>query len=331
MNKKLLSIIIFLMPITVVSFVLKDKTNFYYVNQQDIDVSNITDNAKYLYVNPIVKEPNNNIQKNHDINIRVLTNGNVQSIPLEKYVVGVVAGEMPASFNVEALKAQAVASRSFALYRKYRSTGSYDVTDNTTTQVYITVDIMKKRWGNNFDKYYNKIVKAVEATKGEVVTFNGNVIEALYSAMSGGVTQDVAAVWGNSRSYLVPVESIYDNETINSFKSTRTITFNDFKAKLSLSCDKITIDYVKKNKSDYISSISICGKVFSGSNFIWKLGLKSADADIIVKDTVEITTYGFGHGVGMSQYGANGYAEHGYTYEEILKHYYTNVDISNVI
>ena len=126
------------------------------------------------------------------------------------------------------------------------------------------------------------------------------------------------------------IESKYDNENINSFKSTRNISFIEFKSKLGLTCDKVTIDYIKKNESDYISTISICGKTFSGSNLIWKLALKSADADIKITDVVEITTYGFGHGVGMSQYGANGYAEHGYTYEEILKHYYTNVEISNL-
>lgn len=323
MNKKLLSLALFLLPIAVISFVLKDKTNFNSIeNKQEVLVTKLS-SSKLNNLN-IKKEQKND----SNISIRVLINGNVEAIPIETYVIGVVAGEMPASFNIEALKAQAVASRTFALFRKYRATGNYDVTDNTTTQVYISTNTMKKRWGSEYDKYYNRIAFAVNATKGEVITYDGKVIEALYSAMSGGVTQDATAVWGNSREYLVPVESKYDNESINSFKTKRTISFNDFKSKLSLTCDKVVIDYIKKNESDYISSISICGKVFTGSNFIWKLGLKSGDADIELTDKVEITTYGFGHGVGMSQYGANGYANHGYTYEEILKHYYTNVDIS---
>ena len=328
MNKKLLSIMLFLLPIAVISFVLNDETNFNFDEKEVTMVSQVREQPKVEVKTLNRKEIPAEAQE--EIQIRVLTNGHVEQIPLETYVIGVVAAEMPASFNVEALKAQAVASRSFALYRKKYYNLQYDVTDDTRTQVYISTDTMKKRWGSSFDKYYNRILKAVESTKGEIVTYNGKIIEALYSAMSGGVTQDVAAVWGSKRDYLVAVESKYDNENINSFKSTRKITFDEFRKKLSLTCNKITIDYIKKNTSDYISEISICGKVFSGSDFMWKLALRSADADIIVKDTVEITTYGFGHGVGMSQYGANGYAEHGYTYEEILKHYYTDVEISNV-
>lgn len=319
---------LFLLPIAVISFVLNGETNFNFEEKEVTAVSQVREQPKVEVKTLNKKETIVETQK--EIQIRILTNGHVEQIPLETYVVGVVAAEMPASFNVEALKAQAVASRTFALYRRAHATGKYDVTDDTRTQVYISVDTMKKRWGSSFDKYYNRVLKAVQSTEGEVVTYNDKVIEALYSAMSGGITQDVAAVWGGKRDYLVAVESKYDNEKINSFKSVRKISFSDFKSKLSLTCDKITIDYIKKNSSDYISSISICGKAFSGSNFMWTLALRSADADIAITDTVEITTYGFGHGVGMSQYGANGYAEHGYTYEEILKHYYTNVEISSI-
>jgi len=306
---------------------LKDETIFNLESNNVVAVSSLVSEKPHKLVKTLEKE---NITMQKETYIRVLTNGKVETIPLETYVTGVVAAEMPASFDMEALKAQAVASRSFALYRKKYSTGSYDVTDDTRTQVYISTDTMKKRWGNSYNKYYARVSNAVKATSGEVATYKGKIIEALYSAMSGGVTQDVAAVWGNSRDYLVPVESIYDNESINSFKSVRTISIEEFKKKLGLTCDKVVIDYINKNESDYISSISVCGKVLTGSNLMWKLTLKSADADIKITDKVEITTYGFGHGVGMSQYGANGYAEHGYTYEEIIKHYYKDVEISNL-
>ena len=327
MNKKLLSIVIFLIPVAVISFVLNDETNFNF-EKNSIAVASIT--AEKPKVEVKTDEDKIKDEKSSEMFIRVLTNKEVQSIPLETYVIGVVAAEMPASFSIEALKAQAVASRTFALYRRARATGKYDVTDDTRTQVYISVDAMKKRWGSQFEKYYNKISTAVNATKGEVITYDGKIIEALYSAMSGGITQDVKAVWGSSRNYLVPVESKYDNENIKGFVSVQKYTIDDFKKKLSLNCEKLIIDYINKNESDYISKISICGKVFNGSDFIWKLALKSGDADINIKDAVEITTYGFGHGVGMSQYGANGYAENGYTYREILKHYYTDVKISDL-
>lgn len=335
MNKKLLSISLFLLPIAVISFIFNPETNFNLEKSED-DFSTFavkTDDVKTEEVKTVVNEVQEKKESNKssDVSIRVLMNNNVVNIPLEEYIVGVVAAEMPASFDIEALKAQAVASRSYALFKQARSKNKkYDVTADTRTQAYISNDAMKKKWGNSYQKYYDKISKAVSDTSGEVATYNGKVAETLFSAMSGGKTQDVQDVWGNKIDYLVAVESKYDNESLRSYKSTRTISKSDVIKKLNLTCSNPKVDYIKRNDSNYVTKISICGSVFTGEGIRCKLGLKSSMFDIIIGNNVVITTYGYGHGVGMSQYGANGYAEHGYTYVDIIKHYYKNVEISNI-
>lgn len=322
MNKKLLSISLFLLPVAVISFAFPE-TNFnleetsVFVNEKVINTSNKVE----------TKESSNN----NDVFIRVLKDNKVENINLEDYLVGVVAAEMPASFDMEALKAQAVASRSYALFKRERSKSkNYDVTADTRTQAYISSDAMKRKWGNSYQKYYDRVSKAVNDTKGEVATYNGKIAETLFSAISGGATQDAVDVWGSNISYLVAVESKYDNENIKGFKSTKTISKSEVIKNLGLSCSNLKIDYVKRNDSNYVTKISLCGKEFTGEGIRCKLGLKSSMFDISVNNEVTITTYGYGHGVGMSQYGAQGYAEHGYTYIDILKHYYKNVEIKNI-
>ena len=268
--------------------------------------------------------------KSENITVNVLIDGEIQTLDLEEYIVGVVAGEMPASFNEEALKAQAVASRSYALYKKKNSDGHYDLTDDTNSQVYIDIEDMKLKWGNEFDKYYIKIKNCVDATNGLVATYKDEIIEAFYFSMSSGQTQDVVAVFGENFEYLKSVESEYDNENLNNYKVTKSFSNAEFKNYLNLRCESITVDYIVRNDSGYIDEISICSTKFKGTDVRSKLSLRSANFDIFIGKNIEITTYGYGHGVGMSQYGANGYANAGYTYEEILKHYYSNIEIINI-
>lgn len=312
-NKRLFSVVIALIPIAVISFIFKDRTNFNLEEKSDnIEQETVAQN------------------ESAEITVRLLRNGNIEILELEDYLIHVVAGEMPASFEMDALKAQAVASRSYALYRKKTNSGTYDLTDNTTTQVYISDADMQKKWGADFDKYYNRVRQAVEETKGEVALYNGDIIEALYFSMSGGLTQNVEAVFGEKLEYLQKVESPYDKNTITGFQNTKTFSQNDLKEKLGISCRNISVDKLEYNSSRYVDEIEICGKIFDGNAFRDTLGLRSANFDIDIKDNVEITTYGFGHGVGMSQYGANGYALNGYDYKSILKHYYKNVEIANI-
>ena len=251
------------------------------------------------------------------------------TMDLEDYVIGVVAGEMPASFHVEALKAQAVASRTFAMY-KMGSLSDYVLSTTVSDQVYLTIDDMKNKWGSDFEYYYNRVKEAVESTKGEVLTYQGDLAVTYYFAISNGYTDDALTVFNENKSYLVSVESPWD-KNYKSYTSTYTLDKNKFCTKLGITCDDIEITNVIRADNHYVRQITINGTTFTGLEVFNKLNLKSTDFTITQNgDSISIVTLGFGHGVGMSQYGAQGMASNGYTYEEILKHYYQDTEIGKL-
>ena len=250
-------------------------------------------------------------------------------LDLEEYIVGVVAGEMPASFNMEALKAQAIASRTYAMY-KMKNLTNYVLSTTINDQVYLNMEQMKSKWGNDFDYYYNRVKSAVEATKGQVITYNDDLIIAYYFAISNGYTDNATNVFNEDRAYLVSVESSWD-KNYSAYSSTRTMLKSNFCNKLAINCDNVSISNVVRDNNHYVRSLTINEKTFTGKEVFNKLALKSIDFDITFNgENVLIKTLGFGHGVGMSQYGAQGMAKAGYTYENILKHYYQNTQISNL-
>ena len=263
--------------------------------------------------------------------IKILKDNKIEELDLEEYIIGVVSAEMPASFNIEALKAQAVASRSYALYKKENTNNTYDLTADINNQGYIDKDAMKEKWGIDYDYYYKRIKESVDSTKGEVMTYNNKIIEALYFSMSSGFTEDASTVFKEEVEYLKSVESIYDNESITNFKKSIDYNTNEIKTLLNLTCNKLDIKNIKRDTSNYITNIDICNKSFKGTEIRNTLKLRSANFVIIPNgDITTITTYGYGHGVGMSQYGANGYANNGLDYKSILKHYYKNIEIKNI-
>ncbi len=249
----------------------------------------------------------------------------VNNIELEQYVIGVVAGEMPASFNDEALKAQAIASRTYAVYKMNTSKGNYDLVTDVSNQVYISKKEMQEKWGSDYNKYLEKVTNVVNDTKDLVMTYNGEVIESFYFAISNGKTENVTSVFNEERDYLKSVESSDTN--VNNFMKTITITRSEFCNKLNINCDNIVIKDIKYNETGRIDELNINNKVFKGTEIRKLLSLRSTDFKINVSDNISITTKGYGHGVGMSQYGANEMAKNGSSYEEILKHYYQNIDI----
>lgn len=267
-----------------------------------------------------------------DISYKVLLDNEtgVETLELEDYIIGVVAGEMPASFMEEALKAQAVASRTYVLFKRVEDEEIISVKNGTSAQVYIDEEQMRDKWGSDFQKYYDKIKKAVLETKGEIITYEGNIIEAFYFAMSSGNTNDSKSVFGEARDYLQSVSSDYDNEELNGFLKEVSFTKRDFREKLGIDCDEPNILGLRRNEAGYVDTIEICSKEFKGTEVRTKLGLRSSNFEISIGEDVRVNTYGYGHGVGMSQYGANGYALHGYTYEDIIKHYYSGVEIKNL-
>ena len=254
------------------------------------------------------------------------SNGSVINLNMTDYLIGVVSSEMPASFNLEALKAQSVLARTYAL--KAKQTGK-KLTDTVSTQSYIDIDQMKNKWGNSFNIYYNKIKNAVENTNGEYLSYNGNYIEALYHSTNNGKTESSLDVFGNYYPYLISVSSEYDKNA-SSYLRTISMPLDTISNKLGLSLNNDSvINILSYTDGGNIKEININGNNFSGKKVRELLGLRSADFDISISDNnANITTRGYGHGVGMSQYGANGMANAGYGYKDILSHYYPGTTLT---
>lgn len=254
------------------------------------------------------------------------SNGSVINLNMTDYLIGVVSSEMPASFNLEALKAQSVLARTYVL--KAKQTGK-KLTDTVSTQSYIDIDQMKNKWGNSFNTYYNKIKNAVENTNGEYLSYNGNYVEALYHSTNNGKTESSLDVFGNYYPYLISVSSEYDKNT-SSYLRTINMPLDAISNKLGLSLNNDSvISILSYTDGGNIKEININGNNFSGKKVRELLGLRSADFDISISDNnANITTRGYGHGVGMSQYGANGMANAGYSYKDILSHYYPGTTLT---
>lgn len=258
--------------------------------------------------------------------VNVLVNKEIQNLDLEEYVIGVVACEMPASFDEEALKAMAVAARTYALY-KMKGNKEYDLTATTKDQCYINVDEMKNKWGKSFDKYYKIVSNAVNDTSGEYMTYKDKVIESFYFSISNGYTENSENVFSQKLDYLVSVDSSWDSK-YSYKKSTVKNSVSEFLKKLNIKDKTINNIEIKRYESGRVKTIKINNKSFKGTKFRTLLNLKSTDFEINYDDKeVVINTKGYGHGVGMSQYGANAMAEMGYKYDEILKYYYTGINL----
>lgn len=279
----------------------------------------IINNIKYgYYANKVVK-------------VKRTETNEILNIPLEEYVIGVVAGEMPVTFNIEALKAQAVASRTYAL-KKIVENNEYDVTDTTSNQVYIDDSQQKNKWKDNYTVYKKKVTDAVKSTKGEVLLYNNNLIEALFFSTSNGYTENSEDVFSNSKPYLKSVASSWDSTESPVFSTTKEVPRSEFLFNLGLnSSDKVEINNVEKTSTGRVKSLIINNKKFTSSEIRKIFSLKSTSFDIKVEDNLVVfNVNGFGHGVGMSQYGANGMAKEGSDYKKILNHYYQNCEIKKV-
>ena len=234
---------------------------------------------------------------------------------------------MPINFDLEALKAQAVASRTYALKRmEYNKDKDYDVVDSIMNQVYLDNDYLHEAWGKNYVKNINKLRTAVNSTIDEYLSYDDKIIDAMFFSTSNGYTEDSGNIFNFTVPYLISVESPWDKEVSSAYKTTKNINLSEFYKKLDIPYNKnLNIEIEKRSSTNRILLLKINNKEFKGTDIYNKLSLKSTDFTIELKgDYVTITTIGYGHGVGMSQYGALGMAKKGYTYEEILKHYYSN-------
>ncbi|WP_054954620.1 stage II sporulation protein D, partial [Paenibacillus dakarensis] len=268
----------------------------------------------------------------------------VETLPLESYIVGVLAAEMPAEFQLEALKAQAIAARTYIVQRLKSgdTTGVPDnkshVTDTINHQAYLSQAALDQKWAAaGKEAELAKLQQAVKETKGIVMTYKGEPITASFFSTSNGYTEDSEDYWKNEIPYLRSVESPWDQAISPKYKSTVRMPRAEFIKRLGLTDEAIpasaaqggssslfkVISYTRGNR---IQEVRVGGKKFTGREIREKLELRSSQFSWSLRDgEVEITTYGNGHGVGMSQYGAEGMAREGYKAKEILRHYYTGI------
>ncbi|WP_088188729.1 stage II sporulation protein D [Desulfosporosinus sp. FKA] len=273
----------------------------------------------------------------NDILIRVLmTNGKVSSMPLEDYLIGVVAAEMPADFQLEALKAQTIAARTYAVKqysaRKLTDKG-YDVDTTVKTQAWLSNAQIRNKWGLiNYWRYRGKLEKAVKETQGMVLVVNGDYIDAFYHSSSGRKpTERSEDVWTSSRSYLQNVSS----EETNPERYVKSISFSreDLAKKLGISIapQQFNFQILSKTTAGRAKTVKILGKVVEATQLRVLLGLPSTDIEGVVQgDHLVITAYGKGHAVGMSQWGANDMALRNIKAQEILTHFYPGAKIMQI-
>lgn len=279
--------------------------------------------------NPIKKEFKS--EKNITVRIKRVKKNIIEKIPLETYLIGVLAGEMPVSYELEALKAQAVAARTYTLRKlQLNKNKDYDLVDTTSDQVYLDDDYLKEEWQNNYENHLKKIKQAVSETQGEYLTYDGEIIQAFFFSTSSGITENCKDVFGSELPYLVSVSSTWDKNS-PSYIGTQSYTLKDFYEKLNLPYNEKLEIKTTRNETNSLNTININGTDIKGIDFRYNLGLKSTNIEIIKNnDEIIIESKGYGHGVGMSQYGALELARQGYKYDKILKYYYQGIEIKKI-
>lgn len=252
--------------------------------------------------------------------------GSVTEMEMEAYLVGVVLAEMPASFETEALKAQAVVARTYAL-KAYVTGGKHGdgsvCTQSGCCQGYITEAAYLENGGKS--EGIEKIRDAVLDTAGYVLTYQGELIEATYFSCSGGYTEDAAAVWGTEFPYLQAVSSPGEEQAVH-YTDTAVFSLQEFQNALGITLEGEPASWfgaVTYTRGGSVETMEVCGRTYSGTQLRALLGLRSAAFTATAEENqITVTTRGYGHRVGMSQYGADAMAVSGSDYREILSHYY---------
>lgn len=268
----------------------------------------------------------------------------VEEIPLEQYLYGVVSAEMPANYEIEALKAQAIVARTYTLYQIIKGSKKHDEADicdkSTCCQAWISKDDRLARWDENEKNLnWDKIVKAVDETSGRIITYNGEPIDAFFHANSGGKTESASNVWGGENfPYLQSVETSGE-DGYSGYNTELTVSKDELIQKLKSVYPDIEIN-LENNEEIKILEYTESGRVrtikIGNTNVVATklrscLGLRSTFFDVFVNgESITFNVIGYGHGVGMSQTGADSLAKQGYSAEDIVKHFYTGVQIVNI-
>lgn len=266
------------------------------------------------------------------ITVMSSSSGETSKIEMREYLIGCVAAEMPAQYHPEALKAQAAASYTYA--RRTMQTGdeTADITDDTGKhQGYLNKEQRKELWGSSFEANESKVGASVDAVYGNVITYDGEVALTVYHSVSAGATQSADELWGSDINYLQSVASPGDKLSPD-YAQKVTFTESELADLLGVDTDESGIGEVEYTEGGYVSRIEICGENLSGADVREKLSLRSNCFDAVYDDgeyTFEVR--GHGHGVGMSQYGADYMARQGSSWQEIIGHYYPGTVISETI
>ncbi len=261
------------------------------------------------------------------ISVMSSATGGMQKIEMREYLIGCVAAEMPANYHPEALKAQAVASYSYAK-RMTENAEDYITDSPQTHQGYVSRQMRIQKWGDAFEENEKKISEAVDAVLGLRLTYGGETVLAVYHSISSGQTRSAESMWGEEIPYLQSVASAGDRLSPE-FVCSQSFSKEEFAEKLGLSAKGDASQWVEKTEKDngYVTNAVICGESFDGNEVRDALGLRSSSFEIEYDGEFTVTCEGYGHGVGMSQYGADYMARQGSTYAEILAHYYPDTKI----
>lgn len=273
------------------------------------------------------------------LTLRVLQGGEAREMTLEYYLQGVLRAEMPASFAPEALKAQAVAARTYTLYKL--QTGNHgdnaDIcTDPGCCQAWLAEDTARQNWGSEADTYEAKIRSAVSSTDGQAMYYGGAPILAAFHASSSGLTRPAGQVWQSDLPYLQAATSPENGDTIPNYHSRMEFSADSFRSAVLAACPEANLSgsmdtWLKNAVTDSagnVDTLQVGGVTMRGTRLRGILGLRSACFDWAVENGLLVFyVTGYGHGVGMSQYGANAMATSGATWQEILTHYYTGISI----
>jgi len=283
-------------------------------------------------------------QKYKTIKLLHASNGEIEELNIDEYLYGVVSSEMPASYEIEALKAQAVVARTYTIYQIIHNASKHenaDICDNyACCQAWISKEERLAKWSpEEAENNWNKIVQAVDSTKGKIVTYNSEPINAFFHANSGGITESSLNIWGGiDYPYLKSVETAGE-EGYTQYASQVILSQQELIERLRAKYEDCEIDFLQQDciqildytTSGRIKTIKFGNKEIAGTEARTLLGLKSTNFTISMADEkITFTVTGYGHGVGMSQTGADALAKTGSGYESIIKHFYTNVEIIEV-
>lgn len=281
-------------------------------------------------------------------NILNLQTGNIDHISEKDYVIGAVCAEMPPTFHPEALKAQAISAHTYALKMREEQKNHPDPSlngadfsaDPINWQKYVTKDIAEKKFANKFDEYWSAIASATNDVKDIIMLYDNQPIIAAYHAISSGKTESAHNIWGGEAPYLLPTESYGDNLAPD-YETTLTLTANKVKEilldhypSLHLPPDPSKwFENIKRSSSNSVLFVVLDNTELSGNKIRNIFNLRSLNFNVLYNNQKHIFTFivkGYGHGVGLSQYGANYMANNGSSFDEILKHYYSNISFAHV-